>query len=137
MLEGIEADDPRTIAAQHRRGRHHLGIEERATAQQPMKEPAVAVGPLHHRRDAEAMRLVLASLYWRARRVVRAGLWAGLYAMPRNFHPRSMLRSFGDKATEALFQDEAVRQFRRIARPTKRKLEPVPVRREGLISRRV
>lgn len=36
-----------------------------------------------------------------------------------------MIRSFGDKATEALFQDEVVRQFRGIARPAKRKLEAV------------
>jgi toxin HigB-1 len=36
-----------------------------------------------------------------------------------------MIRSFGDKATEALFRDEVVRQFRGIARPAKRKLEAV------------
>ena len=36
-----------------------------------------------------------------------------------------MIRSFGDKATQALFQDEVVRQFRGIARPAKRKLEAV------------
>jgi proteic killer suppression protein len=36
-----------------------------------------------------------------------------------------MIRSFGDKATEALFQDEVVRQFRSIARPAKRRLEAV------------
>jgi proteic killer suppression protein len=36
-----------------------------------------------------------------------------------------MIRSFGDRATEALFQDEIVRQFRGIARPAKRKLEAV------------
>jgi len=36
-----------------------------------------------------------------------------------------MIRSFGDKRTEALFRDEVVRQFRGIARPAKRKLEAV------------
>jgi proteic killer suppression protein len=36
-----------------------------------------------------------------------------------------MIRSFGDKATEALFQDERVRQFAGIARTAKRKLEAV------------
>jgi toxin HigB-1 len=36
-----------------------------------------------------------------------------------------MIRSFGDKRTEALFQDEFVRQFQGIARPAKRKLEAV------------
>jgi toxin HigB-1 len=34
-----------------------------------------------------------------------------------------MIRSFGDKATEALFLDEFVRRFQGIARPAKRKLE--------------
>jgi proteic killer suppression protein len=36
-----------------------------------------------------------------------------------------MIRSFGDKATEALFRDERVRQFTGIARAAKRKLEAV------------
>ena len=36
-----------------------------------------------------------------------------------------MIRSFGDKLTEALFQDEFVRRFRGIVRPAKRKLEAV------------
>jgi proteic killer suppression protein len=36
-----------------------------------------------------------------------------------------MIRSFGDKATEALFRDESVRRFQGIARPAKRKLEVV------------
>jgi toxin HigB-1 len=36
-----------------------------------------------------------------------------------------MIRSFGDKATEALFADEPVRQFQGIARPAKRKLEAI------------
>jgi len=36
-----------------------------------------------------------------------------------------VIRSFGDKRTEALFKDESVRQFQGIARPAKRKLEAV------------
>jgi len=36
-----------------------------------------------------------------------------------------MIRSFGDKQTEALFNDERVRQFAGIARKAKRKLEAV------------
>jgi proteic killer suppression protein len=36
-----------------------------------------------------------------------------------------MIRSFGDKRTEALFQDERVRRFEGIARTAKRKLEAV------------
>lgn len=37
----------------------------------------------------------------------------------------SMIHSFGDKATEALFRDERVRQFEGIARRAKRKLEAI------------
>jgi toxin HigB-1 len=36
-----------------------------------------------------------------------------------------MIRSFGDKRTEALFRDEFVRDFQGIARAAKRKLEAV------------
>jgi toxin HigB-1 len=36
-----------------------------------------------------------------------------------------MIRSFGDRATEALFRDDFVRQFRGFARPAKRKLEAI------------
>jgi proteic killer suppression protein len=36
-----------------------------------------------------------------------------------------MIRSFGDASTEALFNDEIVREFRGIARAAKRKLEAV------------
>ena len=34
-----------------------------------------------------------------------------------------MIRSFGDRRTEALFRDRRVRQFEGVARPAKRKLE--------------
>jgi proteic killer suppression protein len=48
-----------------------------------------------------------------------------------------MIRSFGDKATEALFRDEFVRQFQGIARSAKRKLEAVnaAIRLEDLMVR--
>jgi proteic killer suppression protein len=36
-----------------------------------------------------------------------------------------MIRSFGDKPTEALFHDERVRQFEGFARRAKRKLEAI------------
>jgi plasmid maintenance system killer protein len=36
-----------------------------------------------------------------------------------------MIRSFGDKPTEALFCDERVRQFEGVARRAKRKLEAI------------
>lgn len=36
-----------------------------------------------------------------------------------------MIKSFGDKRTEALFRDEFVAEFQSIARPAKRKLEAI------------
>ena len=54
MLGRIEAEQPRAVAVQHRAGGHHLGVEQRAARQQAMEEPAMPVGPFHHRRDAEA-----------------------------------------------------------------------------------
>ena len=36
-----------------------------------------------------------------------------------------MIRSFGDSRTQALFLDEFVRDFQRIARPAKRRLEAI------------
>ena len=50
MLGRIETDQPVAVAAQHRAGGHHLGIDQRAARQQAMEEPAVPVGPFHHRR---------------------------------------------------------------------------------------
>ena len=54
MLGRIEAQEPRAIAMQHRAGGEHFGIEERAARQQPMEEPAMPVGPFHHRRDGKS-----------------------------------------------------------------------------------
>ena len=50
MLGRIEADQPRAVAVNHRAGRHHLGVDQRAAREQPMEEPAVPIGPFHHRR---------------------------------------------------------------------------------------
>ena len=36
-----------------------------------------------------------------------------------------MIRTFGDKQTEALFRDEVVRQFQSFVRPAKRRLEAI------------
>ena len=51
MLDGVKTQQPLAVAVQHRRGRDHLGIEQRPAAQRPMKRPAVAVGPVHHGGD--------------------------------------------------------------------------------------
>ena len=51
MLGGIKAQQTRPIAVQHRTGGQHLGIKQRATREQAMEEPAMPVGPFHHRSD--------------------------------------------------------------------------------------
>ena len=55
MLGRIVAQQPRPVAVQHRAGGEHLGIEQRPARQQAMEEPAMPVGPFHHRRDAKSM----------------------------------------------------------------------------------
>ena len=54
LLDRIEVEMARDVAVQQRAGRHHLGVEARARRQQAMEVPAMPVGPVHHRRDAEA-----------------------------------------------------------------------------------
>jgi hypothetical protein len=49
----IERQQARAIAAQHRAGGKHLGIDQRPAREQAMEVPAVPVGPLHHRGDTE------------------------------------------------------------------------------------
>jgi toxin HigB-1 len=49
----------------------------------------------------------------------------GLTVYRYSGYDEAMIRSFGDKGTEALFRDERVRQFSGIARVAKRKLEAV------------
>ena len=51
MLERVEAEQPRAVAAQHRAGGEHLGVDQRAAREQAMEEPAMPVGPFHHRGD--------------------------------------------------------------------------------------
>jgi hypothetical protein len=52
-----KAQQAMPIAVQHRIGMHHLGVEPRARREHAMEIAAVAVGPIHHRRDREARRL--------------------------------------------------------------------------------
>ena len=58
MLGGVEAEQPRAIAMQHGGGGDHLRIEPRAAREQAMEDPAMPVGPLHHRRHAESKTLI-------------------------------------------------------------------------------
>ena len=53
MLVRIVRQQPRARAVQHRAGGDHLGVDQGAAREQAMEEPAVPVGPLHHRGDAE------------------------------------------------------------------------------------
>jgi hypothetical protein len=40
---------------QHCAGGEHFGVKQRAARKQPMEEPAMPIGPFHHRRDTEPM----------------------------------------------------------------------------------
>ena len=55
MLGRIEVEMARHVAVQQRAGGHHLGVEPRVARDEAQEEPAVPVGPVHHRRDAQAM----------------------------------------------------------------------------------
>ncbi|MCY1304434.1 hypothetical protein D9M70_541880 [compost metagenome] len=54
MLGLVMAQEARGVAMQQRAGGDHLGVEQRVLRQQAQEEPAVTVGPVHHRRDGEA-----------------------------------------------------------------------------------
>ena len=56
MLRRIEVEMVRDIAV-HEGGRSdHLGVQASASRDETEKEPAMPIGPVHHRRDAKAMR---------------------------------------------------------------------------------
>ena len=54
MFAGIEAEQPRAIAMDDGAGGQHLRVEPGAPRHQPVEHAAVAVGPVHHRRDGKA-----------------------------------------------------------------------------------
>src|SRR5271169_2816196 len=54
MFEGIKADQPLAPPKDHGVGGDHLGIKARPPGQDAMEEPAMPVGPIHHRGDREA-----------------------------------------------------------------------------------
>jgi len=54
LLDRIEAEMARHIAVQQGAGGHHLGVQAGPRRQQAMEVPAMPVGPIHHRRHAEA-----------------------------------------------------------------------------------
>src|SRR3954468_1697304 len=63
MFGRIEGEQALAVSAQHRAGRDHLGVEERAAREQTMEEPAMPVRPFHHRRDRKAVRALQAMLH--------------------------------------------------------------------------
>jgi hypothetical protein len=54
VLERIKRKQSSAIAVQDGASGQHLGVNQRAPRQQPVKEPTVAIGPLHHRSDTKA-----------------------------------------------------------------------------------
>ena len=56
VLGRIEVQVTRLVPVQQGSCGDHLGVEQRTARQQPMEEAAVTVGPVEHRRDAEAVR---------------------------------------------------------------------------------
>src|SRR5262249_29145705 len=55
MLRGMKAKHAVAVAVEDRLGRHHPSVEKRSPRQQPQEVAAVAVSPLHHRRNGQAV----------------------------------------------------------------------------------
>jgi dihydroorotate dehydrogenase (NAD+) catalytic subunit len=55
LPEGPDPVGDEPVTVQHRLGGHHLGVQEGAPREEPQEIAAVAVGPLHHRGDTEAV----------------------------------------------------------------------------------
>ena len=51
MLPRIMLEQPLRVAAHDGRRHDHLGVQQGVRREQPMHVAAVAVGPLHHRRN--------------------------------------------------------------------------------------
>src|SRR5690606_22887894 len=54
VLHRVQRQQPPTIAVDDGVGVHHLGVQPRMRRQQPVEDPAVGVGPVHHRGDGQA-----------------------------------------------------------------------------------
>lgn len=55
LLGRIEAQETIMIAMNNGAGRHHLRVQQGLLVDQTMENPAVAIGPVHHRGNAELM----------------------------------------------------------------------------------
>lgn len=56
VLAAVEVEQAMALAVDERRTGQHFRVEQRTARQQPYEETEVAIGPLHHRCNAEAMR---------------------------------------------------------------------------------
>ena len=56
MLRRIEIEMTRHVAELQRTGGHHLSVEMCPRADQAQEKPAMAVGPVHHRGNAQPVR---------------------------------------------------------------------------------
>ncbi len=54
VLAFVVAEEALAIAVQQRAGSDHLGVEQGVTGQLAQEEAAVAIGPVHHRRNGKA-----------------------------------------------------------------------------------
>jgi hypothetical protein len=59
MLRRIVGKKPRAVAVDDRRCRDHFRIDARTAREQAMEEPAMPIGPFHHRSDAEQVRVIV------------------------------------------------------------------------------
>ena len=63
---GGKAKQAVAVAETHGVGRHHLAVKQRMTGQLPVEHAAMAVRPLHHRRDGETPSIAFLRFYLHA-----------------------------------------------------------------------
>ncbi|MNT66844.1 hypothetical protein D3C72_2049410 [compost metagenome] len=63
MLGLVVAQEAFGVAVEQGAGGDHFGVEQGVAGEQAQEEPAVAVRPVHHRRNAEAARRLRVRVY--------------------------------------------------------------------------
>ncbi len=56
MFGRVEVQQPGSVAMQNGPGRDHFGIQNRPGREQAQEKPAMPIGPVHHRGDAQPAR---------------------------------------------------------------------------------
>jgi hypothetical protein len=64
MLLRVEVQMARLIAIQQSTRGHHFCVQQGLARQQPVKETAMFVGPIHHGRDTQGMRFKEGWVAW-------------------------------------------------------------------------